>query len=190
MADLNGNVEATEVGDDADAEGLDAAVVGNDHLRNRTHTYGVGTQLGKHPVFCRRLEGRTLCAQIGSVLHLDAVFLRNLIGKGNEFVVVSLMHIREARTCGEVLAAQRMLWEEVDVVGDNHDVTYLELRVRTASGIADEERLDAQLVHHTNREGNLFHAVALIEMEASLHGEDVLAAQLTEDHLSAVSFYR
>ncbi len=44
MAYLYRNVEATEVGDDADAEYLDAAVAGHDYLRNGAHTYSVTAQ--------------------------------------------------------------------------------------------------------------------------------------------------
>ena len=83
-----------------------------------------------------------------------------------------------------------MLWEEVDVVVDNHQVTNLELWVHTARGIAYEEGLDAQLVHHTLWEGNFLHVVSLIEVEATFHRHDVLAAQLAEDQLASVSFYR
>lgn len=41
MAHLYRNVEATEVGDDTDAEHLDAAMASHDNLRNGTHTYSV-----------------------------------------------------------------------------------------------------------------------------------------------------
>ena len=41
MAHLYRNVEATEVGDDTDAEHLNAAMASHDNLRNGTHTYSV-----------------------------------------------------------------------------------------------------------------------------------------------------
>ena len=98
------------------------------------------------------------------------------------------MHIWEAGTRRKVLSSQRMFWEEIDVVGDNHQVANLKLRIHATSSIRDKERLDAQFVHHTNREGYLLHRVALIEMKASLHGEDVDASQLTKYQFSAMSF--
>lgn len=85
--------------------------------------------------------------------------------------------------------AQRMLGEEVDVVGDNHQVANLEARVHTARSIRHEERLDAQFVHHANGECHLLHRVALVEVEASLHGHDVNAAQLTENQFAAMAFH-
>ena len=80
-----------------------------------------------------------------------------------------------------------MLREEVDVVGDNHQVANLEGGVHTAGGIRYEERFDAQFVHYTDREGHLLHGVALIIVEAALHGQDVHSAELAEDELSLMS---
>jgi len=82
-----------------------------------------------------------------------------------------------------------MLWEEIDMVGDNHQVADLKLRVHAAGGIANEEGLDTQLVHHAHGEGYLLHRVALVVMETSLHGKDVYTAELTENKFPAMSFY-
>ena len=102
-------------------------------------------------------------------------------------MVVGLVHIGEARACGEILAAKRVLREEVDVVGDNHQVADLELGVHATSGIGNEEGLDAQLVHDAYREGDLLHGVALVEVEAALHGHDIDASQLAEDEFAGVA---
>ena len=99
------------------------------------------------------------------------------------------MHIREAWSCGEVLAAQRVLGEEVDMVGDNHQVTHMERLVHATGGIADEECLDAQLVHDTYGERHFLHRVALVEVETSLHSKDIYPTQLSEDQLSTMSFH-
>ena len=119
--------------------------------------------------------------------HADALLLGNLVCLLDESVVVSLVHIREARTGREVLAAQRVFREEVDVVGDNHQVADLELRVHAARSVAYEEGLYAQFVHHADRERNVLHRVALVVVEASLHRHDVLAAELAEDELARVA---
>ena len=81
-----------------------------------------------------------------------------------------------------------MLREEIDMVGDNHQVANIELRVHTSGGIRDEERLDAQLIHDTDRESHLLHRISLIVMEASLHRHDLDAPQLAEDQFAAMSF--
>lgn len=90
---------------------------------------------------------------------------------------------------GEVLAAQRVLGEEIDVVGDDHQVAYAEVGVHAAGGVAHEERLDAQLVHHAYGERHLLHRVSLVVVEAPLHGHDVLAAELAEDELAGVALH-
>ena len=189
MAYFYRNVEAAEVGDDADAEYLDAAMAGHDHLRNGAHTYSVTTQGTIHTILCRSLEGRTLDAHIYTMLNRDVLLLGYLVGKITELLVVCLVHIWEARTSREVLATQRMLWEEVDVVVDNHQITDLKLRIHTARCIAYEEGLDAQLEHHALWEGYFLHIISLIEMESAFHCHDVLAAQLSEDELACMSFY-
>ena len=76
------------------------------------------------------------------------------------------------------------------MVVDHHQVAYLEGFVHATRGVADEEGLDAQFVHHTLGECHLFHVVALIEVETSLHRHDVLAAQLSEDQFAGMAFYR
>ena len=86
------------------------------------------------------------------------------------------MHVWETRSCRIVLSAERMFREEIDMVSDNHQVADSELRVHTTSRIGYEKCLDAQLIHHTDREGDLLHGITFIEMEASLHGKDIDAA--------------
>ena len=189
MAYLYRNVEAAEVGNDADAEYLDAAMAGHDYLRNGAHAYGITTQGSVHAVLCRSLEGRTLDAHIYTMLNRNILLLGYLVGKITELLVVCLVHIWEARTGREVLATQWMFWEEVDVVVDNHQVTDLELRVHAARGIAYEEGLDAQLEHHALWECYFLHIISLIEVESAFHRHDVLAAQLSEDELACMSFY-
>ena len=137
-----------------------------------------------HLIFCRCLEGGTLYADIDAVLHLDVFLLGNLVGQRHQRQIVGLVHIREARTCREVLSTKRMLREEVDVVGDNHQVADFEFWVHATGCVGNEEGLDAQLVHHAHREGHLLHRVTLVEVESSLHGHDVLASQFTEDQFA------
>ena len=80
-----------------------------------------------------------------------------------------------------------MLGKEVEVVGDDHEVTDVELRVHAAGCIADKERLDAQLVHDAHGECHFLHRVALVEVETAVHGHDILAAQFAEDELAGMS---
>ena len=100
------------------------------------------------------------------------------------------MHIGESRSGGEVLPAQRMFGEEIDMVGDDHQIANLERGIHTARRVAHEEGLDAQLVHHADGEGDLFHGVAFIKVETPLHGHDILVTKLSEDELPGVTLYR
>ena len=187
MADLHGIIKAAKVGDDRHTEGADATMVSHDDLRNGGHAHGIAAHQTVHLIFCRRLKGGTLHSDIDAVLHFDALLLGNLVGQCHQREIVGLVHIGEARPCGEVLTAERMLWEEVDVIGDDHQVTDAEGGVHTASGITDEERLDAQLIHHSDREGHLLHRVALVEVETALHGQNVDATELAEDQFAAMA---
>ena len=189
MADLYRIVEAAQVGNHADTEGADATVVSYDDLRNGRHTNGVATQRAIHLIFCWCLECRTCGAYIYTVDQTNLLLLGNLCGQVDEFVVVSFVHVWEAGTCGEVLTTQRMLGEEIDMVSNHHEVANLEGGVHTTGSIRDKERLDAQLVHHTNREGHLLHVIALIVVETALHGHDVYTTELAEDEGTGMSFY-
>ena len=81
-----------------------------------------------------------------------------------------------------------MLGEEIDVVGDDHQVAYMECLVHASGGIADEECLDAQFVHHTHGEGDLLHRVAFVEMETTLHGENINPTKFAEDKFATMAF--
>ena len=80
-----------------------------------------------------------------------------------------------------------MFWKEIDVICDNHQVANIELRVHATCSIRNKEGLDAQFVHHTYREGNFLHRITLIEVETSLHGQNIHTAQLSEDELATMS---
>ena len=158
-------------------------MVSYDDLRNGRHTYCVATQQTIHLVFCGSLEGWSLYTHIDTIGDANLLLLGNVRSLLDQAEIIRLVHIRETRTCGEILTTQRVLWEEVDMVGDNHQVANLEGRVHAASSIRYEERLDAQFVHHTDGECNLLHRVALVEVETSLHSQDVYTSQFAEDEL-------
>ena len=190
VAHLLRNIESAEVSDNRYSEHTYTAMTGYDDLRNRAHADSVATDDMIETVLVRCLECWALYTDVHAMLHLDAPLLCYGVGKLNQLMVVSLMHVREPRTGRVVLAVQRVLWEQVDVVVDNHQVANLERLIHAARRIADEQRLYAELIHHTYRERNLLHGVAFVVVETAVHGENVLAAELSEDKLSGVSLYR
>src|SRR5574344_747621 len=178
-----------KVGDDAHAEHLDATVVCHDDFWHGAHAHSVSSHAVVHLIFSRRLECRSLHPHVYAMLYLDAFFFCNLGSRGHKGFVVSLMHVWKTRTSMEVLAAQLMLREKVDMVCDNHQVADAEVRIHTARCIADEEGLDAQFVHDAYRECHLFHIVAFIVMESAFHCHDIFASKLAENQFSCMTFY-
>ena len=151
------------------------------------HAYGVASKDTVKLVFGWGLEGRTTDADIYALDNADILFCGYGLGLIDELAVVGLAHIREAWAVINILATERMLGEVVDVVGDDHEVANLEIRVHAAGSVGYEEGLDAQLAHDSDGEGYLLHGIALVVMETALHGHDVLVAELTEDEFPAMS---
>ena len=163
-------------------------MMGHDDLGHCRHADGLSAQFGIHTVLGRCLEGRSLHTHIDTMHEAYAPFLSDVVGQLDELWVVDLMHVGESRSCGEVRPMQRMLGEEVDVVGDDHKVANAEIGAHAASRIRHEELLDAQFVHHAFWEGYLLHRPTFVVVEASLHGQYVLIAKFAEDELAGVSF--
>ena len=132
MAYSHRDVEAAEVGDDADSEHLDATVVGYNYFWNGAHTHSVTAQTFVHTILSRSLEGWPLYTHIHAMYNLYVFLLCNLLCQCDHAMVVSLVHIWESRSGREVLSSQRMLWEHVDMIGDNHQVANLEVLIHTA----------------------------------------------------------
>ena len=121
------------------------------------------------------------------MLNRDALLAGDIEGQLDQQRIISAVHVGKARTRGEVLTTKRMLWEEVDMIGDHHQVADIEPRVHATCCIRYEKGLDAQFVHDTHGEGYLLHRVALVVVEAPLHGQNIHATQFAEDQFSAMS---
>ena len=120
----------------------------------------------------------------------DALLLRDGACKVEQAAVVGFAHVGEAGAGGKVFTTEGMFGEEVDVVGDEHDVTNLETFVRPPRGVGHEEGLDAEFVHHADGERHLLHRVALVVVEASLHGQHFLSAEPSENQAARMPFDR
>ena len=69
------------------------------------------------------------------------------------------------------------------------DYTTME-SIHATGGVTDQDMGHAQGLHHAHGKGDLLGAVALIKVEAALHGHHVLAAQGAEMQLAVVAFHR
>ena len=76
------------------------------------------------------------------------------------------------------------------MVFDDHQVSYVEIQVGSSGGIGNEEGFDAQLDHDADGKDHLVHSVALVEVDAALHGEDGFSSQLSGDKVALVSHGR
>ena len=85
------------------------------------------------------------------------------------------------------MTAQRVLGEQVDVVGDDHKVADFEFFVHAARGIADEKDLYAESLENAHGEGDGLHIVALIVVEAALHCDHTLFAEGAEYEIALVA---
>lgn len=68
------------------------------------HADGISTHHVIHPIFCRSLEGWSLDTDIHTIGDTYLLLESDISSELDQFLVVGLMHIREAGTGGVVLA--------------------------------------------------------------------------------------
>ena len=61
------------------------------------------------------------------------------------------------------------------------------MRVHAAAGVADDEQLRAEGLHHPHRQRDLVERVALVHVEAAFHRHDRQARELAADEPAAVA---
>ena len=76
------------------------------------------------------------------------------------------------------------------MVGDDHQVAHAERGVDASRSVRDKEVADAQQLHHPHGEGHLLHAVALVVVEAALHGHHAMTLDQAENKPSLVALDR
>ena len=74
------------------------------------------------------------------------------------------------------------------MIGDQHDVAGLEIRIDAAGRICNNQRLDSQSLHHADRQSDLRHRVTLVEVHATLHDHDAFRVQLSKEQSAAVTY--
>ena len=159
----------------------------HDDFGHGAHAHGISAETAVHLIFCRRFVSGSLVGEIHAFHHADAFLLGNFAGEGEELLVVGFAHVEEAGTVGEVLAAQGVLGQEVDVVGNKHHVAYFKIGINSAGGIAHKEVLDTEFVHHAFGKGYFFHCVAFVVMETPFERHHLLAAETAKEQAAAVS---
>jgi hypothetical protein len=106
----------------------------------------------------------------------------------DEGVAVRLAHIGEPRPETVVIDADQGIGaQQIDVVLDQHDVAGPVIGVHAAAGIAHDEQLRPQGPHHPHRQRDDLERIALVHMEAALHGDDRKPRELAAHETAAVA---
>ena len=158
----------------------------HDHLRHRGHPEQIRPDGPVEPHLGRRLIGRPRAPEIHPLARLEAQFRSLVQGQLLQLQVVGAGHVREARSHLVQIGPDQRIGEHADVVADDHQVAHPEIRIRGPRGIGDEEELHPQHRHRTHADGHEFHRIALIIVEAPLHGNHRLAAELADDEIALV----
>ena len=83
---------------------------------------------------------RTEIATLGEFGLIDR--LGNFVRLADQFFAICFTHIRKTGTVRDILSAQRMFGEVVDMVSDNHQVTDFKICIRPATGIGYKQGFD------------------------------------------------
>ena len=176
------------VGAERHAENFIAAVRGGDGLRHGGHAHGVRTEHARGAHLGRRFKLRA-----GEV-HVDALAQREVLLPGDLFRElaqagrVNARHIGEARAeLVDIRPPERAEVEELDMVGDEHQIARGILGVHRARGVRHDHRLRAKQADNAAGVGGVLHRVALVAVHAALHDRHALAAQLAENEAALVS---
>ena len=157
---------------------------GGDGLRHGGHAYRVGTQ-GTGGPYLRR--GFVLGAGEVHIYTLPQLHVKAFGGPAGRLPQggrVDMAHVREpGAEFIDVGSAQGADAEELDVVGDEHNVAHVEFPVHRAGSVGDNQGLRPQQPHHPDRVADISKAPALIGVEPSLHHRHVLAGQAAKHEL-------
>ena len=103
------------------------------------------------------------------------------MGEGAQARGVDGGHIGEAGAeLLKVGAAEGTEVEELDVIGEEHQLAHVPVGVDAACGVGDEERLCAEQAHDAHGVSRLGHGVALVAVHPALHDRDAPAAERAE----------
>ena len=155
----------------------------DDDFGHGAHADGVTARARPVGVLSWGLIRGTREADVHTFVDVDAELLSDGLSLRDEFAVVRARHIREAWPEHLDVGADERVGEVVDVVADDHQIAYAEGLVDTTCGVGDEEVLDTEELHHTDREGDLLHGVAFVVVEAPLHAQHGYAREGTSDEI-------
>ncbi len=152
----------------------------NDDLRNGGHPHDISTYEPEKAGFGSGFHTGTNNTHINTLVYLDSQILGSPLSQLNEFFTVRFCHIGKTwPPFVYIYTSQWVLSLEIDVIPDEHNITSLEGEIEPASSVGNEQGLYSHGRHNPNGKGFLLWIIALVVMETSLQGHDLLAAKRT-----------
>ena len=163
----------------------------DDDLGNGGHAHHIRADRAKKAVLGGGLQVGPGDRDIDSFSQHDAELQGRLPRDFAQTGIVGRGHIGKAGSHLVVVGPhQRIVPEQVDVIGDQDQVAGPPERIHPAAGVGDDERRRSQGAQYPHREGDLLHGVAFVPVEAALHRHHLPATQLSEQQPSRVSLDR
>lgn len=174
-----------QVADAGQAQHAHAAVPGHNGFRHRGHAHRVGPDQAQKAHIGRRLERWPGQTDVDTLAEHHVGVRGCLLGQTAKGTVVGRGHVGKARAKLRVIGAAQWVLsghaDQIDVIGDQHQVAGVETGVEAACGIGEDQGRHAELSKDPNRQRHLLHRVALVEVCATLHDDDRLVLQFAHD---------
>ena len=102
-----------------------------------------------------------------------------------------MAHVRESDSqLRNICPAQGRRQEEGNLVANQHEVSRSKAPANAPGGIGQKEDLSSHQLHQTDRHNHLFHLIALIVMNPSLHDDGRRPGHMAKDIASHMSRHR
>ena len=156
-------------------------------LKHSGHADRVAAHGPEHADLRRGLVLRAVDADIYAVPQRHAAGGGCLVGQIPQGLGIGPAHVVKARADAVVvLAGQRALAGEIDVIVNDHEVTDREIQVDATRGIGQDDGLGAEQLKDRDRIGHLIRRIALVPVQTALHTQDGLFPELSHDQPAGV----
>lgn len=150
-------------------------------LGHRRHAHRIPAQQADGADFGRCFKLWTSHIKIYAAAQRYAKFFRRVRGQLLQPGRIGPAEIEEPLAkSGERRAPGRAVGEELEVIGDEHEIPHPEAFVDPAGCIGDQQLFHLQQVHHPHIKGNGLHRIALVVVEAPRHDRRRSAVQAAQ----------
>ena len=166
-------------------------MAGGNDFGHRAHAHGVGPDEAQKLVLGGGFQHRAGHGDVHAAPHFfgHSQLFGGAFGAGQQGGVVGGEHVGEARAqLIQVLADERVVGLQVDVVLNQHQVRELIVGMEAAGGVADEELPDTQQLQHPHGHHHLLHTVAFVVVKAALQHGHPLPTEPAQQQAPGVAF--